>query len=264
MSVNNVIIGDLAEFRGDDCLKFDGVDDYATIVQTTEDLSLDITIDEVGTTWKVISQIGSYDVDFDGYILHVDTDLRLAIRSNNDVVTKGPIISGGDRLELDIINTNTEIRVYLGGELSLTHTKTSTGSYVGKTVKLMKRDNTDFLKGCLNSISDGAYTYINNGDFGDSVLTSKPSGNDGTIVGAQWWKQGVDENFLTPTAYRNAWIIPMEQSQNVIYTDGTPYYPTADTYWNPYNQDATYTFTVYQQSAGYTIGATKFNYTYGY
>ncbi len=88
--------------------------------------------------------------------------------------------------------------------------------------------------------------------FGGSILTDYSGyGNHLTIAHRNsWWKQGVDEVYANPSLYQASWIIPMEEAQQVIYTDGTPFYPTDDPFWNPYNQDPVHSFTVTKQKYG--------------
>lgn len=115
----------------------------------------------------------------------------------------------------------------------------------------------------------GGYSYVNDGDFGSSGLPSIPSGNDGTMNGAQWWKldengDPIDQNFATPQLYKDTLVSPLTEDQYVIYTDATPYYGSDDPFWNPYNQDATYSFSVVQQSLGARAGAYHYSFSYEY
>jgi hypothetical protein len=99
--------------------------------------------------------------------------------------------------------------------------------------------------GNIGTFKINNYTYINNGDFGSANLPSIPSGADGTISGATWWKDTVDQNFSTSALYKSQWTLPMEQGQAVVYdlASAGDYIASSDSYWNPYNQDGTYTFT---------------------
>ena len=60
----------------------------------------------------------------------------------------------------------------------------------------------------------------------------------------------------------------MELSQNVVYTDATPFYATDNVFWNDYNIDPTYDFIVNKQSDGGTgelgYGFTTYTYSYSY
>ena len=97
----------------------------------------------------------------------------------------------------------------------------------------------------VHSVGLDGSIYIKNGDFGSTTLIDHSgNGNDGTINGATWWKKGVDEVYATPDLYKSTLVSPLTEDQYVTYTDGTPFYDSDDTFWNPYNQDVTYSFTV--------------------
>lgn len=82
------------------------------------------------------------------------------------------------------------------------------------------------------------FNYSSQGSFGNTSI------GDLTLVNPVWWKKGVDEVYATPTAYKSTLVSPLTEDQEVYYTDATPFYPSDDVFWNPYNQDLTYSFTV--------------------
>ncbi len=111
-------------------------------------------------------------------------------------------------------------------------------------------------EGVLNRFVFNDYSYINNGDFGSVNLPSTPSGNDGTIISAQWWKKDVDQAFADPLTYRSQLpAIPVEV-QHVTDVRKLDIYKTNDPFWNPYNQDPIYLFKVL--TGLYTFGMSSY------
>ena len=224
--MNNVVIGDLGKLRGEDCLKFDGVDDY---IKIDNDISLEVGDIVTIELHDYVPSPNAYLTDYDG----LGTRGYLFISTTQTVSNFTPtqIISVGDGVYTFVVHTAVDINT-MGARFSLSE-------FIKAKLRCFKVESSTGVVKLL---------YIQNGDFGSATLVDHSgNGNDGTIVGAQWWKKDVDENFLTKTAYKSSWAIPMEETQKVVVTTPSEYEPTESTYWNDYNIDPTFDFTVQQQ-----------------
>ncbi len=244
---NEVVLGDLALDSRDDCLKFDGVNDYIAFPSTVVDF----------VRCKIIAESNIAD----SMILDNRLDGGTAFVVYN---TSGVIYLSNCAMMINDVNVvNGTTVIPYGVELDI---KIALSQSV---INLFTRQSKDrSFKGLvwnleLQGTSD-TYSYIQSGDFGSSTLIDHSgNGNNGTIHGAQWWKKGVDENYATPQLFKSTLVSPLTEDQNVIYTDATPYYPSDDVFWNPYNQDLTYSFTVSEQSESFSllgIGSMKFDF----
>jgi len=223
--MNNVVIGDLAKYDGNDALKFDY--DYLIFPTTEytsgESISADINIDSAesynfildtrdsaGSVY-VLTNLGDWQI----------VGCRLFVNDEEVFSTDTVISDQWCNLRIEFINTQTVT------------------TFLSRTTSDSK-----FLGQARNIITKNA-EYIQNGDFGDATLIDHSgNGNDGTIVGAEWWKEGVDEAFATPQLYKSSFDVPMEDNQFVTYTDGLPVYFTSNIFWNDYNTNSTYSFDV--------------------
>ena len=268
--MNNVVLGDLSKYRGDDCLKFDGADSVTWGVPSEitymycEFIPSDLSIQgghiigaELGAKFShyVVTDEISFLSSFDGSAWDYNTQFFV------------DVVEGVNVIEM-IYNDNT-LTININGQSKVV-SGIPNAPKSNQIMTIGSRNGTvNFFTGIYHKVKYNEYNYIQNGDFGSTTLVDHSgNGNDGTINGAQWWKKDVDENYLTPQAYKSSWIIPMEQSQNVIYTDAEPYYPTDDVFWNDYNIDPTYDFIVNKQSDGGTgelgYGFTTYTYSYSY
>ncbi len=125
---------------------------------------------------------------------------------------------------------------------------------VGDYVSVIERDSTItalFNNTGGNEAMEGVFSYlrvkrgsvviaeyIQNGDFGsETLIDHSGNGNDGIINGAQWWKKDVDQAFSDPLTYRSQLPATPVEVQHVTYTDGVPYYPTGDPFWGLYDEN---------------------------
>lgn len=191
--MNNVVLGDLSLDSRDDALALDGLDD--TIVVSTGD----IVRHEVSMCDVDSQTIHTLFSTSDGYIwIYKDPNSsifnvrlttssgekflnmpsELVVSSCYDIVVER--VSGGVFIEINGVN------------ITFPYTPVATS---GITVGVRGGSYYAKLKATIKRIHDGTYSYIKNGDFGSISLPSTPSGNDGTINGAHWWKVGVDGKF---------------------------------------------------------------------
>ncbi len=259
MSINNVVIGDLGKYKGDDGLKFDGVGDSATFpLNTVGATSVTVRMELEHLTYTPANRrlYGDLTSNFWGGLT---IDGRFYFKYNQlDTGADGLDCSyiNGESVSFELVATNTRSDITVNG-ITRTYGGVSSLDILADIDILNLNGYTgDYTKGCLNYFSiavDGVVvnSYIQNGDFGSPTLIDHSgNGNNGTINGATWWKQGIDEVYANPTLFKASRPIPMEESQKVIYTDGTPFYPVDDVFWNPYNQDATFSFSVGYQKKG--------------
>jgi len=254
---NNVVLGDLGLYRGSDCLKFDGVNDYVKIdntpILTDFNISVECTpLRLTGTQFIWANRNGS--------------DIHLDIRASNfavgiessfgaEVFTHPTILQVGSTYNISMTyNSSTLNGVIIVNGVS--HIVTSLGAPLTVSNGWQNIGALDFgsspIDHCnmdIRDISINSSCYIQNGDFGSATLIDHCGTNDGTINGAQWWKVGVDEVYATPALYKTALVSPLTEDQYVTYTDASPYYNSDNVFWNPYNQDTTYDFNVTTQVA---------------
>lgn len=246
----NVVIGDLSKYNGDDVLKTYGIGDLFKIPRIDKNINLSI----------------SFDFYFDS-TLFSDEFIECRNGTSGGWVFRSFSLgfiqfdswgsNGFDRIEKAIPTGWHNITIFYDSgvkKLIIDDVEYS------NTINIGDNNNTDFITfgGGLNSngameisnivykdASSIEYIYIKNGDFGSPVLIDHSgNGNDGTINGATWWKKGVDEVYATPDLYKSTLVSPLTEDQNVTYTDGTPFYDSNDPFWNPYNQDISYSFMV--------------------
>lgn len=250
--INKVVLGNLIKYNGIDCLKAEATSCTIPFVPDTD-----------------------FNLDFIVYPTSIPPSTFNAFLAE---------ISGTDYWQIRLLDTGILFRTYLSGtidqtivvgatvldsEMNISLTRagdvfTIEVDGADGTITSAVRDTDTSMNLSRNAGSSMYYirnavlnsvSYINQGDFGSNNLPSIPSGLDGELNGAMWWKQGVDENFDSPTApqdYKDTLKLPVEvgdPDQNVIYTDATPYYPTDDPFWNPWN-DNTISFEVSKQSSG--------------
>lgn len=239
-----VVLGDLGKLKGfDDCLKLDGNTSYFE----TPTFNLDSS-DIFEVYFYADETLQPFDTlvssDDRGTEFRVDSSMRISLTT-----------SSGSRYFVD------DVEVFSGDifpaykmfhKLTVMLASPQSFTFWGR-----RSTGGNNYRGLIKKLTIGGFSYINNGDFGASNLPSTPIGKDGTIVDAQWWKQSVDENYLTPQLYKSTLVSPLTEDQNVIYTNAEPYYPSDDVFWNPYNQDLTYDFIVSKQSLG--IGVLNYN-----
>ncbi len=247
--VNTVCIGDLALLTGhDDCLKFDGVDGklVATYpIDNDHEIELDLTYE--GFTGSLGYLVRGSSNFSSGVYLYADTGgfLIYAIYSSggtSSIYHTTKLVVGQKYL---IKATTTGLNMSLtvnGTEETVT---ASAITYNPADAMIMGRpDNTANTKGLIHSysikVSGVVKDVFPSGSWGDTTLPS------GTVLsgGAQWWKQGIDQNFPDATSYKSQWPMPMEISQDVIFTNPDDYIPAENVFWNPYNVDPTFSFTV--------------------
>jgi len=246
---NNVVLGDLAKYNGDDCLRFDG------------SASATIPIINIGGS-DYYYEVGFTTSDLDGSVravlsnralggtrtVHVETNstqYSVKLVTTAGVYGKSLSVSSESLLiRVDVTASTKSIKISENGVV--VSDENYSGDILPSTdnIKIGSGLSLNPLIGQVTHVNINGITYINNGDFGSVGLLSSPSGSDGTINGATWWKQSVDEVYATPQLYKSTLVSPLTEDQMVTYTDATPIYQSADTFWNPYNQDATYSFDV--------------------
>lgn len=260
-----VVLGDLGKYSGDTVLKFDGVDDYASIPPVTF-TDLDVGSIEISCVY-ITTGVESYPigkiVDFSNWIGYLSNG-NIAVRFSDGTyfsVPSGIVVSGYYSIRLTF---NEGIAEFFIDDASV-GTQDITGKSV--TINLIGEGRRISYTGDLCRVIfelSGVVVadYINNNNFGDSsLIDNSGNGNDGTIFGAVWWKKYVDEVYATPQLLKDTLTDPLGADYHVVYTDATPFYPSDDVFWNPYNLDPEFTFTVVQQGAGGADGA---SYTYSF
>ena len=234
---NNVILGDLSLYRSDDAIKVDEISQNIQAPVSFDQLIINLYKYEVYNKWQYIfdnrSDGGSLWMSLSSTNTWSFNPSELEVFVNDvQVFNGGTVQIYGNQSTIKIVSVNGLIPVGKVGN---------------------NQSGTEPLNGYVSNMQvyqSGVIVgeYIKNGDFGSSVLTDHSgNGNDGTIEGATWWKERVDEVYATPALYKATLVSPLTEDQNVTYTDATPYYGADDVFWNPYNQDATYDFLVNQQ-----------------
>lgn len=236
---NTVVLGYLSSLYGyDDCLRMlGGVGSYLQVpsftISPTNSLTARLSLRDFG--------VGDYSIILD------DRNISdgLVFIENNKIS-----IQGGIRVDIDgveVFNGTT----YSDSEEHLFRFYTHVGREHTFTNIMCRNDQTVGVRGCVRLVEYvGLFRYIINGDFGDTetvLVDSSGNGNNGLFFGASWWKRDVNQNFATPQLFKDTLTTPLTEDQYVIYTDATPYYGSNDPFWNPYNQDPTFSFTVVQQ-----------------
>ena len=271
--MNNVVIGDLGKLRGASSYRYDGVLGQDSTFSSTGELSnfrLTVcasTFSNLGiftgslanSTFNIVAFfpvslrvrfLDGSQVDF-GFPYELDTLYNMVITYDGTTVT----------LDVDS-GVYTESIVLAGKTISF---DSFGGGYDGSQFPFYGEICSYKLESFDRSTIYCEYDIANS--FGKTTLADlSGSGRTCSVNGGISWKKGIDENFLTPTAYKSSWTIPMEESQNVVYTDATPFYATDNVFWNDYNIDPTYDFTVTQQisDTGYGYGFNTYNYNYSY
>ncbi len=80
----------------------------------------------------------------------------------------------------------------------------------------------------------------NNGDgtYGtDTYGGGGPFVNHVVIGSLEGYSKYYDEQFDTAQEYKDSWVIPMAESQDVTYTKVVPIPPTGDPYWGAYTSE---------------------------
>ncbi len=245
--MNTVCIGDLGLLTGyDDCLKFDGVDGrlvatYA--IDNDHEIELDLTYEGyTGSSGYIIR--GSSDFS-SGVYLYVSGDAliyKMFTSSGNTGIAHTTSLVIGQRYLIKASTTGLNMSLTVNG---VEETKTASAiTYSSSLLDIMGRSgNIVNTKGKLHnySIKVGGVEkdVFPSGSWGNTTLPS------GTVLigGAQWWKQGIDQNFPDQLSYTSTWPIPMEESQFVI-ASGVDLPVRSDVSWADYNTDPTYSFTV--------------------
>jgi hypothetical protein len=119
----------------------------------------------------------------------------------------------------------------------------------------------------FGKVTVGAHSYVNNGDFGSAILPSKPSGNDGTLSSINMWNKSVGGQHVSIVAPDQAALLaqlpvtPIETWEVIDTTVDQSVPITNDESWLLYTS---LYLEVNVQPTSLTIGARKYNYTYGY
>lgn len=273
-----VVLGDLGKIKGyDDCLKFNGISDYVDIPTDHSEFDVDFyckfTPIELPNTYHTL--LGKKD-KWACYIIETG-NIQFFVRRLTGGVwffntsSNGVLVGEENNIRCVIDSQNSQMSITLNGVETLFSSQvydtavSSNKMYLGAVNTLSGATASLFLNALIWNLNIDGSEYIKNGDFGSLILTDhSENGNDGIIVGAQWWKQDVDENYITPQLYKSTLVTPLTEDQNVIYTDATPYYPSDDVFWNPYNQDLTYNFTVSRSETQQCAGCKTYNYSYSY
>jgi len=263
---NKVVLGDLSKYHGDDVLKFSGVD-TAPVSPIKISSTLDGTHEvycmydgKVASDGNVVgesiaSAIGGFQIRYDignnkwNFQYRIGGTTYYSLQSTATVTV-------GQWYKISVNINGTNVSLTIDNVLQDSNSNfDGSGIDVNSFVAIGGKSQNRYFSGLIR---DYAYTtnssqlvmsYIQNGDFGSATLIDHSgNGNNGTINGATWWKEGVDQQFDTPQLYKSQWVIPMEESQNVVYTDALPYYATKNAFWNDYNIDEVYAFNVSRQS----------------
>jgi len=260
-TVNDVVIGDLELYKGSDALKFDGVDDYcdtgiltSSLLDGTHKVTAKYT-DDMSTDRSIFGD------DSSGFQLRFDTGPNIYLFQYRTLATSyefilGTAPTGGyDEFELKVSGSSVELII---NSVSQGTINDFDGAYINSTTKIGVAQNRywvgEISQYSYTSNVDGlVFSYIQNGDFGSATLIDHSgNGNDGTINGATWNKQGVDSTYPDPATYKASWVSPMEQAQLVRYVDpNTTFYDTNNVYWNDYNIDSVYSFNVNSTKGSY-------------
>lgn len=256
---NNVVIGDLGKLRGNDCLRFNGVDSAVKILSTP-------LIDD----FNVAMKITPYDLANPQFLWANRNGADTWVRISGGKIATGARIGGSDQLVIHptVLQINKEYSVtvtksgdnYVVTVDGVVHNGSTTGvpastSDGWQSVGLIDfgSGTKEYFDGCMRQLTVDESVYITQGSFGDATLVDYGvNGLDGTLTNTIWWKQGVDEVYATPTLYRSTLPFPAVEEQNGVTTDAV-FYPSDDPFWNPYNQDATYGFTMIQQQSIFSI-----------
>ncbi len=260
---NEVVLGDLALDSRDDCLRFDGVTGkLLTPCVINSDHKITIRFVYEGFTGSL------------GYVLRASNDFNTGIYLYVQVDSLRYNIGDGSGLKgvthstrLVVGNTYEVVAEAIGNYMTLTINGTTMSynhpsvMYNSDPVSLMGRsnDNSVNVKGVVNdyniSINGSTCSEFPAGDWGDITLP------DGATLtgGVQWWKKDVDENYATSQLFKSTLTSPLTEDQHVVYTDAEPYYASDDVFWNPFNQDVNFDFTVAPLGGTGSIGIAGLN-----
>ncbi len=245
--VETSVIGDIALANGDGFVAFDG----SGVINTSYSPNIEGKLVTVDFYEKNIANVPNrYLLDTSngatGFLLRrYKTAVTLYIYSDTGQqksITTTDCLDGWNRLTLLLDNNNLTLTLNgssttgsLGGSFSVGTLPMVVGGRVDS--------DQDRFVGGISQVSIGDELVYNlDTQFGNStIIDSSGNGNDGTIVGATWWKtvNGVPYTgaYLTPTAYRSTLLRPVENNadQRVIYTDGEPVWERDDPEWNDWN-----------------------------
>jgi hypothetical protein len=227
MSIKPIFIGsDLSKMDGDDVVS-GGLKRY-DVINSVKKLVVNSSIIDTPTSQYLID---TRDNGGNSY-LYINTSGRY-ILSGCSATVDGVVISNGTYVAykdngVDIVvtfNTTQPIKTLLANDGNAT---------------------ADLWDGYWSSIKmyDGSdvelYNESTDGKFGNDTI------GDGELKSYNWRKlvDGVSvDMFATSALYKSQWVLPMEQSQAVVFEEPSDLL-ASNSYWNPYNQDGTYTFTV--------------------
>ncbi len=252
-AVNNVVIGNLTDYTGDACLKFDG----SKVLSVTSSASI---LDKPIKISFITGEDGSsYLMDqspFEdgGFYIRVNSGAvkMLVFQANGTGVscTSSRVLPVGSVCNA-VFTANTvtgNIEIDVNGVVD---TKPFDGTYKKPiTTDIFSIGNvtgggTLPFKGYVTNISmDSVFSYDIKGSYGNLLLhDTSGSGTDGVLSNIdQWWGLGdngkpIDQVFATPLLYRNQLPSTPVEVQHVTYTDKTqPYYPTGDAFWGLYTE----------------------------
>ncbi len=251
---NEVVLGDLALDSRPDCMQVQSsTTQYIDIPNNPNYVEFHCESDNTSN----VMYMGNGAFAERGYVI-----LRESINlySSGGTLSQHPISIPAGAVDIIVEKTSSQISVRINGVQILTDEPyTESG---GNNLRLCnyKYPQTYYGLGCcVYSVITSTHTYINEGDFGSPVLPSNPSGADGSYNGATWWKKGVDENYATSQLYKSTLVSPLTEDQHVVYTDAEPYYASDDVFWNPFNQDANFGFTVAPLGGTGSIGIAGLN-----
>lgn len=239
---NKVVLGDLSLYKGNTSLKFDGVNDRCSF-----------PVLGVGSDFTVEMDIIPYEVISNGFLFHpraerdyylrvVGGEIRMSSwNGSSNSVTLATGIQVGVKYSIVCTISGTNLSATVNG-VSVTGTL-PVGNLTSNTNLLGSQDGVlNNFKGeiccCKITTSTTSVDYIQNGDFGDvTLIDHSGNGNDGTIIGATWWMQDINQQFDDPLTYRSQLPVTPVEVQVVTYTDATPYYPTNDPFWGAYDEN---------------------------
>lgn len=256
---NTVVLGDLEKLNGIDSLRFSSISGVATIPHSlfnyNYSISLELILRSINATGTIYPTLISNNYSFGGntgytYAFNPDNYRSIRIQIGNVLLPQWVNVFSesdvGKRINITLTKNGNDYDLLKDGVSQGVFTSSETRSILPDS-QIRGGDSID-----LCCVETGGFSYINLGDYGSANLPSLPSGADGTISVVQWWKNLkdgtlVDQNFATPQLYKDTLTAPLTEDQKVIYTDATPFYGSNDPFWDPYNQDPTYSFTVVPQ-----------------
>ncbi len=258
---NNVVLGPLSQYNADAILRLDGNDYIETGVNIVDTLNGVHRVKCRPTTLTGDHSVVSYNgSDGNGYF-QLRTDIydtnkqRWCFQSFNfgyNMTYGTSAIVVGETYDLELHLNGSNVKIYVNGVLDAEENNFNSGSIPATdtlAVSGLMFDRT-FIGDIgyydyVDNVNGAVFKYEIKNQYGNTnLIDTSGNENTATISGATWWKYGVDEVYATKELYKASWDNPMLESQSVNCTDTSQYLPVNDVYWNPYNQDATYTFSI--------------------